>query len=446
LGTSTTPHKIETLASKERLESWKEIAAYLNRSERTVRRWEEKEGLPVHRLAHDKRGSVYGFTWELDAWRESRRQLVEAEAPETERTRADPARIGGQWRAAAILITLVGIAAGLWFFTRPVPAPPPRNPEAVRLVQLANFALNAGRTQIETGIRYYQDAIRLDPEYALAWSGLASAHLVRVWFAEVPVQEGEALARKEATEAMRLDPTLGNPWRVFAAASHFLDWEHTRADAEFRKARELNPNDPAAYSWYADYLVDLRRFDEARDFYKRAQTASPRWLEPIAFVGNTYLFSGNPDLAIVEYERVLKSEPNFGLAIHYLGRALIAKGDYEQGIVQLRKSNEVMGEVPLSVGDLGYSLGKAGQRGEAEALRADLIARRTRGFYPAFPIGLIELGLGNEESALNWIEQAADERNVGFYLPSVDPSYDSVRAHPRFRAVMKRINLDSVDR
>ena len=446
MDSTTAPRTVGLLASRDRLESWKEIAAYLNRSERTVRRWEEREGLPVHRLAHDKRGSVYAFVRELDEWRDSRRQLVEAEPPDRDATPHDAVRSQG-WTVPVIVISLVAVIAGAGYFARPVPTPAEsRSPEAIRLVQLANFGLNAGRTQIETGIRYYQDAIRLDPGYARAWSGLAVAHLVRIWFGEVPVEEGEALARKEAAEAMRLDPGLGQPWRVFAAASHFFDWEHARAETEFRRARELSPDDPAAYSWYADSLLDLRRFDEARDFYRQAQTVSPRWLEPIAFVGNTYLFSGNPDLAIVEYERVLQSEPSYGLAIHYLGRAHVLRGDYDKGIAQLRKSNELMGEVPFSLGDLGYGLAVAGKRHEAEALRADLIARRAKGYYPAFPIGLIEMGLGNTDAALDWIERAVDERNVGFYLPSIDPSYDPVRMHPRFKAVMKRMNLEAVER
>jgi tetratricopeptide (TPR) repeat protein len=445
LGAPTLPRKVETLASKDRLESWKEIAAYLNRSERTVRRWEEKEGLPVHRLAHDKRGSVYAFTWELEAWRESRRQLIEAEPPEA----APSASVGCPftWRHAMVVVALVASAVVAGFVMRSgrQPAYQP-NPEAVRLVQLANFSLNAGRTQIETGIRYLQDAIRLDPKYAPAWAGLATAHLVRVWFAEVPVTDSTPLIRKEAEQAVRLDPNLGQPWRVLAGVSHFLDWEHTRAEAEFLKAQQLSPTDPAAFSWFGDFLVDMRRFDLAREAYKHAQQVAPRWLEPIAFVGNTYLFSGHPDLAIVEYQRVLDSEPNYGLGHHFLGRAYVMKGDYEKGIAQLRKSNDLLGDVPFSIGDLGFALGKGGRRQEAEALRADLVARMTKGYYPPYPIALIELGLGNLESALDWIERATDEHNVGFYLPSVDPSYDAVRTHPRFRASLKRMNLDSVDR
>ena len=301
-------------------------------------------------------------------------------------------------------VAIIALAAGVWWLNRSAPpsAGSP-HPEAVRLVTLAGFAGNAGRTQIETGIRYYQDAIRIDPRYAPAWTGLANAHLVRIWFGEVRSADALMQVQKETAEAMRLDPTSGGPWRVRAAASHFGEWDHARAETEFRKAMELAPNEAVGFSWYADYLLDLRRFDEARVYYRRAHELAPRWLEPIAFVGNTHLFAGNPDLAIAEYERALESEPNFGLGIHFLGRAYIVKGEYDRGIAHLRKSNELLGEIPFSLGDLGNALAIAGQRDEAEALRADLIARRTNAYYPAFPIGLIELGLGNLESALDWL-------------------------------------------
>src|SRR5688572_5714881 len=145
----------------QRLESWKEIAAYLNRSERTVRRWEPKEGLPVHRLQHDKRGSVYAYTRELDSWRESRRQLLDADVTETERQ--EPAVWRRRWRWLALATAALLIAAfAVWQRSGPVAATAPApNPDAVRLVQLAFFGGNAGRAQIETGIRYYQEAIRI---------------------------------------------------------------------------------------------------------------------------------------------------------------------------------------------------------------------------------------------------------------------------------------------
>jgi serine/threonine-protein kinase len=414
----------------------------LSRSERTVRRWEEKEGLPVHRLAHDKRGSVYAFTWELDEWRESRVQLVDAEPPDSGNA---VSRKAWWWAAGSALALAVAAAIGLWWFSRPAPVSRYKpNPEAVRLTQLANFGLNAGRTQLETGIRYYQDAIRIDPKYAPAWIGLAAGHLVRIWFGEVRADEAAVQVRMEAEQAVRLDPKLGQSWNVRASLSHYVDWDHAQAETQFRKAMELSPNSAIAFSWFGDYLSDMRRFDEARVFYKRAQDASPRWLEPIAFSANTHYFGGNPDLAIVEYRRVLESEPNFGLARHFLGRALVAKGQYDEGIEHLRKADEILGRISFSLGDLGYGLAKSGKREEAEALRADLIGRRTRGYFPAFPIAVIELGLGDLDAAMDWLERAADEHNLGFYLPASDPNYDAVRSHPRFKAVMKRANLDRV--
>ena len=440
----TPSNKVEALHPRDRLESWKEIAAYLRRSERTVRRWEEKEGLPVHRLAHDKRGSVYGFTWELDAWRESRRQLIEAEPIDV--PRPDLARLR-VWRwIVGVVPAFVLIAASLWWVLRPVPNPVAQkpDPEAVRLVQLANFAGNAGRTQVETGLRYYHEAIRRDPNYAPAWVGLAVGHLVRLWFAEVKPEEAVPQARHEAEQALRLDPNLGFALAVFAAIDHFVEWNHERAEQQFRKALALSPSTPVNHSWLGDFLADMRRFEESRVSYKQAQNLAPRWLEPIAFIGNTYYYSGNPDLAIVEYRRVLDSEPNYGLGLHFLGRALVAKGEYDEGIAQLRKASEVLGQVSFSLGDLGYGLAKGGKRAEAESLRDDLIRRRAAGYFQAFPIAVIELGLGNTEAAMEWLERAADERNLGFFLPSADPNYEAVRGHPRFKAVMKRANLDHV--
>jgi tetratricopeptide (TPR) repeat protein len=448
-----------TAAAPDRLESWKEIAAYLRRSERTVRRWEDKEGLPVHRLAHDKRGSVYGYVSELDAWRESRRLLLDAEQPEAP-TDAEPDGITPdapgtgwialdrwRWSVSAGIVVTAGLVGAVWLFARTPtqPAPTP-DPEAVRLVRLAAFSGNAGRTQVETGIRYYQDAVRRDPAYAAAWTGLATGHFVRLWFGEVRSIDAVQQARQEAEEAIRLDPSKGEPWRVLAAASHFVDWDHVKAEALFRRAMTLSPEDPAAASWFADFLLDMQRFDEARLLYKRAHDLAPRWLEPIAFAGHTHYFSGNADLAIVEYQRALESEPNFGLANHFLGRAYVGKGEHERGIALLRKSNELLGRVPFSLGDLGYGLAVGGKRADAEALRSELVGRRANGYYPAFPIAVIEVGLGNHEAALTWLERAADERNLGFYLPSVDPSFDAIRSHPRFRAVLKRANLATPDR
>jgi tetratricopeptide (TPR) repeat protein len=422
----------------QRLESWKEIAAYLNRSERTVRRWEEQEGLPVLRLQHNKRGSVYAYAAELDAWRESRRGLLETDPASRSSVVERPAR-----RSLGVAAIVLAALAGLfWLLPRPEATTPYiPNPEAVRAYERGQFGFNAGRVQIETGIRYYQEAIRLDPAFSPAWAALATAHVAITWFGERPAAETMGSASREAQEAARLDPSNAGAWRVLGFVSHYLDWDHAAAEAHFRTAIELDPRDPVALSWFGDFLTDLRRFDEARTFYNRAHDANPRWLEPITFAANTFTITGNPDLAIAEQQRVLESEPNFGLAVHFLGRSYLAKGDIERAVEQFRKSNDLLGQVPFSLGDLGYALAVGGKQPEVAALLAGLMRRREAGYYPAFPIAQIRLGMGDVDGALEWLDRAADERHLGFYLPSADPVYDSIRSHHRFVKLMQRINI-----
>jgi tetratricopeptide (TPR) repeat protein len=430
---------IEPVHRPARLESWKEIAAYLNRSERTVRRWEEHEGLPVHRLQHEKRGSVFAYAPELDAWRDSRQQLVAAE-PEVAPAKR---RFLSHRAAASAAIVIVGVGLlGFLLFRRAPERPWSPRPEAQRAFQLGEFAGNAGRVQIASGIRHYQEAIRLEPAYAEAWNALAYAHIAQTFFSERPARETLSEARREAGRAAELDPSLVAPGTAAAAVSHYLDWDHAAAEVQFRDSIARAPEVAVTHSWLSELFLDLRRFDDAAACARKAQEASPRWLEPIVVAGNVHAFSGHLDLAIAQYERALAIEPTFGLANHFLGRAFLAKGDHVRAIQQLRKSNELLGEVPFSIGDLGYALAVSGSRSEAESLLTEIMGKRSRGFYPALPIAQIHLGLGRHEEALDWIERAADERHVGYYMPSVDPIYDPIRSHPRFRALLRRMNLE----
>jgi tetratricopeptide (TPR) repeat protein len=430
--------KVEPLPAPDRLDSWKEIAGYLKRSERTVRRWEAKEELPVHRLQHDKRGSVYAYTRELDAWRASRR-VVEGSADELPSRRI---RARWWWAAGAAVLVAIAIIGGLrvWSNAATIAERGTANDEAWRLFQRARTGGNAGRVQFETGLSYYRQAIQIDPGFARAWAALASARLVLTWFGEQPPSGTMAEARREAEQARQLDPSLGEPWRVLGFINHYFEWNHTVAESQFRRAIELSP-DAISYCWYGDFLTDMRRFDEARAAYERAQQVNPRWGRPPVFAANILTFTGRPALAVVQQRRALEIDPLFGFGNHFLGRSLLAGGDWANAIEYLRRSNYLMGAVPFTLGDLGYALAASGTRDEAEHMRQDLLGRREKGYYPAFPIAQIELGLGNTDAALDWLERAAGERHTGFYLPSVDPIYDTLRSQPRFRAIMAQMNL-----
>ena len=434
-----TDRKVQPLPAPDRLDSWKEIAAYLNRSERTVRRWETTEELPVHRLQHDKRGSVYAYTRELDAWRASRRVVEETadeEAPKRNRV--------WWWTAGAVMLIAVSAALVVSLRARAddalIAERGTASEEAWQAFERANWTPNTGRVQIEAGMRYYEEAIRLDPGFARAWAGLATAHMALTWFGERPLTETMAEARRIAEEARRLDPSMARPWSVLGWVSHYVDWDHATAGQQFQRALELRPT-AVEHDWYGDFLTNMRRFSEARAAYERAQTVNPRWLGPVIYSANTLVFSGQPAMAIVEQRRALETEPNYGIGIHFLGRAYLAAGEPATAIEHLRKSNEIIGSVPFTLGDLGFALASGGHRGEALRMLQELLARRDRGYYPAFPIAEIELGFGHTDAALDWLEHAVEERHTGFYLPSVDPVWDRIRAEPRFRALLAKMNL-----
>ena len=428
----------------DRLDSWKEIASYLKRTERTVRRWEKLEGLPVHRLQHDKRGTVYAYARELDGWLESRRLTTASAGDETSSGADNSGRAAPvsklhwpSWSAALAAASVAAIVgAGMISWTRHTANA--AMPEVTRDVAWAHFG-SPGRVQILSSIKYSEEAIRLDPKYGPAWAQLGVAHVALAWFGEAPAKETMRVAQTEAREALRLNPSSADGWRTLAYASHYLDWDQQAAEKEFQRAIELEPQNQGALFWYSEFLLDLRRFDEALAYSRRAQDAAPRGLMPIVGAGNIHFMNGHVELAIPEYERVLELDPQFGIAVHFKGLAHLAQGRHAQALEELRTANELLGGVPVSIASLGYALGITGKRQEAEDLLADLLRKREGGYYPAFPIAQIQLGLGRTDAALDWLERAADERHVGYYFPLVDPIYDGVRTNPRFAQLMARI-------
>jgi adenylate cyclase len=129
--------------------------------------------------------------------------------------------------------------------------------------------------------------------------------------------------------------------------------------------------------------------------------------------------------------------------VQQLARVYLAQGRQDLAIEQLKRSNQLMGDVPFAAADLGYALGVTGHRSEAQKMLSDLLARRERGYYPAFALGEIELGIGHTEAALQWLERACDEGNVGWNLPSSDPFYNQVRTNPRFLRLLQRMHLQT---
>jgi tetratricopeptide (TPR) repeat protein len=320
-----------------------------------------------------------------------------------------------------------------------------RSPEAQRLfVRSRTMGANPSRAQIRTSLSYLQEATRIDPSFVAAYAGLAHGYIALTWFDETPAEETLKKAKSFALRALELDPSNPMAHSSLSLAAHIYDFNHQLAEAHLRTAIAAYPNHWSSLNWFAEMLMDLGRFDEAQRFNLRAGEANPAWLEVDCVRGNWYLFSNRPELAIAQYEKALASEPNHGLSRLFLGRAYLATGRLEEAIAEFERADQAMGHVPLSVAELGHALARAGKHIEAERLLAEMMTTRQRGYYPAFAVAFIHLGLGHLEQALDWMERAVDEHLPGYYLPSVDTIYDPVRSEPRFQRLLARMNLPDV--
>lgn len=566
----------------DRLESWKAIAGYLRRTERTARRWEQSEGLPVHRLSHHDRSSVYAFKSELDAWRTARSTNLPSAEAETSRSgsrhlrlalaillAAAFAALGGYlwWRAATppvagmptlailpftvvsadadtehlggavaqslvnqiarapelrvrpfasslrnhreeeepaatgrrmgadlvvagqveargddltIKLTLVDVPANLqvWgasFATtygelgrlqeqmartlwkeatrrrhgadRPLPAFDTterlsRNPEAVRHFFRATGPLGSPRrSPIQHSIDELRKAVELDPDFAAAHSVLSAIYIAYAIYGDLPATETYPLAKTHALKAIALDPNSASARRALAAAAHWYDFDHAAAEQLFHAAIAAAPNEAGTRNWYAEYLIDMRRFDEALASARAAEERDPGWLVPQVNRGNVLLYSGHPELAIPVYRQALQIDPAYGIARHQLAHAYVVMGRYAEAVTEFERANHDIGSTPFSMASLAYGLARAGRRAETEAMIRDFERRRKEGFYPAFTLANAHAGLGNVEEALDWLEISVDEKLYGYYLPSVGQVWDPLREHPRFQRILERYGV-----
>jgi TolB-like protein/Tfp pilus assembly protein PilF len=580
-----------------RLDSWKEIAAYLGRDVTTVQRWEKREGMPVHRHLHDKRGSVYALATELDTWLQGRRQILGEEQedngkgpkpesppqPEGQHGRSENIRARGWFALAAVVV--LGLLAAAYFISRvragnagqpkirSLAVLPLKNlsgdptqeylgdgmtdalidrlsrmhnlrvisrtsvmrfknpqlsvPEIARILhvdgivegsvmrqdnrirvtaqlirgatdehfwsetydrelrdvfavqsELAQsiaekvqvtatgeeharltsarpiapevyesylkgrfaFEKSNSRADIEESMVYFERAIKMDPTFAPAYVGLATAsnELGTVFMGGRPDQTRPKVIGA-ARKALELEPDLAEAY-VLLANVHQEQWHWADAEAEYKRALELNPNDADAHALFAMWLLCQGRTDEAVAWAKRG-----RELDPLAVSGESIAWilfqSRRYDEAIRELRSALAVQPDDANALSTLGFALVANNQPGDAIPVLEKSISVSSGSPASTGVLIRAYAHAGRRTDALRLLADLHTRKKAGYVPAGAFVNAYLGLGDNEQAFTWLEQAYKEQSNILQFLKVHPYFDPIRADPRFADLVHRVGL-----
>jgi tetratricopeptide (TPR) repeat protein len=314
------------------------------------------------------------------------------------------------------------------------------NQEAYHLYLKGRYYLQTRRTEedMEKTIRCFQQAIDLDPNYALAYVGLADCYVWQRW---ISPKESSAKAREAAARALKIDDTLAEAHFSLGTILHNFDWDWPGAEREYKQALDLNPNYALGHFWYADYLMGMGRFDEAMVALRRAQELDPisPWINVVT--GEVYLWSRQYDRAIEQYLRSLEMHPN-NPSIHTdLGEVYALKGRYEEAIVEFQKAVTLSDGREHSLAALGWGYAMAGKRDEAQKVLDQLSEMSKRRYVRPYLLARIHAALGEKDRAFDLLEKAYQERVGAMTLLKVDPMLDGLRQDQRFQDLLRRMRL-----
>lgn len=597
-----------------KLDSWKEIADYLDREVRTVQRWEKTEGLPVHRHEHQKKSTVYAYTSELDDWRKKRQPKDDPEAdaafePEPE-VADDPAlpsvenfrgpvspgtsaeenahtnkRLGRWLGIAALGASLVALLSiTFWTMRRAAPRASAKvrlvvipftnlsgdskqdyfsagltdemitrlgslDPPHLGVIAAASSNAIAGKPIAEIGraldvqyalegsvrregnrvridaqliqvsdqthlwadkydrdlndilgvqeevaaavasqirlaltpvpakaraiaakrivdpeaydaylrgrfywtnrgdlhksIEAYQLAIQKDPQYALAYAGLASSYalLGQVPYDDLAPSNAKPKARDAAKRALELDPDLAEAHAVLGNVAFSYDWNFETAEQEFQRAIALGPNNPTSHHWFGHYCIVRNRLPQALEENSRTLE-----LDPVSPLFNTTraeikYHMRDYDAAIEQGRRTIEQYPAYPLAYIWLGSAFREKKMYKEALDSFSQGRKLSGDHPAMIALQGHALAISGDAPGARKALADLQRLAQSRYVSSLYSAMVYLGLGENKTALDWLDRAYGERTDRLVYLGAEPMADPLRSDPRFTQLLHKIGI-----
>jgi serine/threonine protein kinase/Tfp pilus assembly protein PilF len=287
---------------------------------------------------------------------------------------------------------------------------------------------------------YYEQALALDPNYALAWHGLAAFYNVLGLSGQMPPKAANAQADQATRKALQLDDLLAEAHAMMGAlrAGEF-DWKG--AELEFSRALELDPKSEDVLRWYDHYyLGPMKRVDEAITAFLRAVEIDP--LSPFlqSGLGYNYCLKREWNRAIEQCRNAIELDPQCW-AHMLLGSCYYHMGKHDDAIRAMETQAHVLGRCSFALGNLGWAYASTGRTGEALKLLEELRTRAQKQYTPSWSFAVIYSGLGEMDNAFDWFEKAVDEREPLMLHIHVHPNYDPLHTHPRYHALLRKMNL-----
>jgi tetratricopeptide (TPR) repeat protein len=477
-----------------RLDSWKEIASFFDRDERTVRRWEKERELPVRRLP-GMRGGVYAYTDDLSQWMNASMQpgtptvvTVEAESAisavatsaavmVSQSEAASSATISGSpaissetssRHTRAITRWVIGICVLVVAFvvtlaalrrqravaplvrqasSTPSPAPPAVRAEAEDLYLKGRYYWNK-RTpaDLNRAVDYFTQAIVRDPNYAKAYVGLSDCYNLLREYTVMPPDEAYPRAMAAAKKAIELDPSLAEAHNSLAFGSFYWMWDANTAEREFRRALTLDPNYVLAHHWYATFLHALGRTDEALREINRAQELDPTSTTVLADKGVLLYAAGQKREAIALLKQIEDTEPSFLSPHRYLTTIYLINGEYAEYLTEAKKtallSQDATGLAVVRAGEKGLAAG--GPHGMLENILQVQKSMYPDGGIAAYSLASTYAQLGQKQEALKYLGIARDRHDTMLMNLRSDPTMSNLHDDPAFRSLVTQIGLPAL--
>jgi len=470
-------HAREQQASNRRLDSWKEIAAFFGRDERTVKRWEKERALPVHRVPGGARSGVFAYTAELSEWLKDPVPAISESCDETASVaggngfsagavREGDSEISRQVQAPAvaprssksqvvrILGLLLAVLLGFLILKQQIPRQPNSasatnntptthrpNPEAEELYLKGRYFWNKRTPEdLNKALDFFTQAIVRDPGYAQAYVGLADCYNLLREYSVMPPNEAYPRALAAAKKAVELDDDSAEAHNSFAFATFYWTWDAATAELEFKRAIALNPDYVAAHHWYATFLMGTRRYPEALAEIEKARKLDPSSTPIMADKGFILYGAGQPKQGIALLKQIEAREPAFLSPHLYLPEIYLADKDYSSYLAESKKvallRHDPVALAIVNAAEKGFAAG--GANGMWASMLPVQKKFYLRGALSAYPLAQTYSQLGQKQEAIKYLYEAYDKRDPAMLFLNGDRLFDALLDNPSFRDLLAR--------
>ena len=314
------------------------------------------------------------------------------------------------------------------------------NTEAYQLYLKAG-SLGITPSELQRRISYYQQAIEIDPNYALAYIGLSDAYLNLARNTEIPAPEVMPKAKAAANKAIEIDDTLAEAHAQLGSIAFWYDWDWNAAEKHIKRALELNPNSGGARMGYADFLSNTGRQAEALVEVKRVIELDPSAVFPKAMQGLILIRAKQTDEGLAVLQKVIEQSPNYWQARVFAVRGYTEQGKFAEALASARQAKELAGSDPWAMSFLGQTLAQAGKRAEARVVLEEMLKLSKERHVSPYNLAVVYNALDERDETFAQLERTYELREPRIALLSVESRWDNLRDDPRFQDLLRRIGL-----